>query len=70
MTTPAKLLPCPFCGWEAYLFQWASWASRTDARRWRVSCSNTGCMICPYEDYEEQDRAVAAWNTRAPKDQP
>ena len=67
MTTSAKLLPCPFCGEEAFLFQWET---RKDARLWRVGCNNNECKLGPHEDYDDQDQAIAAWNTRTPKDKP
>jgi len=60
-----KLLPCPFCGAEdKYLVQAFTQATETFAF-WSVECSFCGVEVA---DDESQERADAAWNTRAPAD--
>ena len=51
-----NLLPCPFCGWPAWL--------RESGTGWVVKCGD-GCeaMTWPRKTKEE---AVAAWNQRVP----
>lgn len=51
MITHEKLLPCPFCGGEAHLFD-GYW----------VECTKCGCQTP--ETFEEV--AIAAWNRRTP----
>lgn len=60
-----KLLPCPFCGAEdKYLVQALTQATETFVF-WSVECSFCGVEVA---DDESQEKANAAWNTRAPAD--
>jgi Lar family restriction alleviation protein len=60
-----KLLPCPFCGaGDKYLVQAFTQATETFAF-WSVECSFCGVEV---GDDESQEKANAAWNTRAPAD--
>jgi len=51
MSAKEKLLPCPFCGGEAHLFD-GNW----------VECTKCGCQTP--ETFEEV--AISAWNRRTP----
>ena len=51
MITHEKLLPCPFCGGEAHLFD-GNW----------VECTKCGCQTP--ETFEEV--VISAWNRRTP----
>lgn len=65
MTT--GLLPCPFCGpGQSEVDLWFDEV----AHRWRVGCGRCGCStgISPRDKTEAP--AIAAWNTRAPPEQP
>jgi hypothetical protein len=67
MTEPMPLKPCPFCGDTAFLALWQPRTSQfTRAKLWRIGCHNDECPIGPHEDYEDRDKAIAAWNTRTP----
>lgn len=62
-----KLLPCPFCGAEAHLFDIDQLytAHAKGLVQFRVICDQ--CMATTeYEDgYQIQDEAIIAWNRRA-----
>lgn len=68
MENKIELLPCPFCGSQAAL-----WEGNYAAGEWGVVCKNKKCevLIAPYEltDAESEDgglqAAVNLWNTRA-----
>lgn len=53
-TRDAELLPCPFCGGEAY-----TWGNT--ACEWRVECKSCGASSLPHVTPRE---AAAAWNRR------
>lgn len=59
------LLPCPFCGGEAVLFDLEH---DTAGTYWKVCC-NANADDCPADacsvDKPTREEAVAAWNTRA-----
>jgi len=58
MTTQTKkLLPCPFCGGEANVFQF-------DTDDAYVACSQ--CNGTNGVNYPSEEAAIAAWNTRTP----
>jgi Lar family restriction alleviation protein len=61
----AELLPCPFCGaTDGRLVQAFTRTTETFAF-WSVECLDCGVEVA---DDESQERADAAWNTRAPAD--
>ena len=51
------LKPCPFCGGEAECIE------ETD---WEIGCYNGQCATEPSVWTLSKERAIAAWNTRAP----
>jgi hypothetical protein len=57
-----ELLPCPFCGGEAYLQDWGEVEPR-----WNVGCNNNECKISSVNDVvcETEEEAFKIWNTRA-----
>jgi hypothetical protein len=57
-TIKTALLPCPFCGGEAWLFTHDS----AYTREFSVRCGEQGCVEIG-DEYESD--AVKAWNTRA-----
>jgi hypothetical protein len=62
----AKLLPCPFCGFEANLFREVD----PDGVHHRVRCANRSCraeqcLQVDHAEYIKELRAVTSWNTRA-----
>lgn len=60
----ATLLPCPFCGGEAFLRD-------NGGGLFYASCINVGCDVRPYTDsFGAKGRVVAAWNRRTPTDTP
>jgi hypothetical protein len=60
MTTP-ELLPCPFCGGEAYTKDYGAYHEGV----WIIGCPSDQC---PAEAavVDTLDAATRAWNTRAP----
>lgn len=62
MTATDELLPCPFCGEHAEVYDFKD-------GRYLVECSNTNCDVYPYTSihYDKED-AIAAWNRRAEHD--
>ncbi|MBR3328437.1 MAG: Lar family restriction alleviation protein [Atopobiaceae bacterium] len=66
-----KLLPCPFCGGEADVFEhytdhytYAGCAGRV---YWGIRCANKSvCMMSPYTQlFVSKSEAIEAWNSRA-----
>lgn len=63
-----KLLPCPFCGGEARVFE-LTWTDGLGVPHdfkhpyYRIVCQN-GCHTLK-GDYDTEAEAIAAWNTRA-----
>lgn len=55
--TPAALLPCPFCGGDAYFER-----TGTQRRSCIVSCTDCGAR---HESSDEGDRSGSSWNRRA-----
>ena len=56
---PPELLPCPFCGGDADL----SFDKGHHPTWWKVTCIDCGCRT--QTNTTDQNRAIAAWNTRA-----
>jgi hypothetical protein len=53
------LLPCPFCGGAAWLSRRRGWPS--------IACVNIKCAVSPETpNYECDESAIEAWNTRTP----
>lgn len=56
-----KLLPCPFCGGDARLFE-------RDEGEYDIACGGAGCYLIAgadwFYDYDDLDQFVAMWNTR------
>ena len=52
------LLPCPFCGGKASIFEFAN--------GWSVDCDNDRCVTQPTlaNMFHKKEQAVVAWNTR------
>lgn len=57
-----ELLPCPFCGDEALLDDVSDFLGYA---KWTVACQNEDCFTHG-GNYETQDHAAAAWNSRTP----
>lgn len=55
----SELLPCPFCGGEAQVFESGAWF--VDHFMKYVRCTSCGLQTC---DYKTEAEAVEAWNTR------
>ncbi|MEW6115643.1 MAG: Lar family restriction alleviation protein [Nitrospirota bacterium] len=67
-----KLLPCPFCGNEAKLYEDSEYASE-DLRKYSVSCTGCSCSLGALGDdhddnpeylFSSKEEAIKAWNTR------
>lgn len=52
-----ELLPCPFCGGEAYTVERGIYG-------WSIECDTPFCP-CSFAAYRDKAEAIAAWNTRA-----
>ena len=60
-----KLKPCPFCGAAAEIEQLHSQSGQT--HMWMVSCSADDCdTLKDRSGADGRERAIAAWNRRAP----
>lgn len=57
MNEKPHLLPCPFCGAGASV--WECWDDT-----WYVECNNPDCG-CMIDDFPTEAEAVKAWNRRA-----
>ena len=56
------LLPCPFCGGEAFLTKYVSSNKEPD---YYVECGTDGCPMCLGGlVYPTEDEAIKAWNRR------
>lgn len=60
MTAP-ELLPCPFCGGDA----WAV-LDPNHSTGWDVGCFNGDCDVEPHVWAVYKDTATIQWNRRAP----
>lgn len=68
-----KLLPCPFCGDQAFVRDDTEWHGG-----FCVLCSSRSCFCALGEGYDrdampdhvfvDADEAIAAWNCRAPQE--
>jgi Lar family restriction alleviation protein len=56
----AELLPCPFCGEAASVFDDANHSTA-----WEAACCNSHCSAQPSVWGVTRAEAVTAWNTRA-----
>ena len=52
------ITPCPFCGGDANIFEFAN--------GWSVDCDNDECVTQPTlaNMFHKKEQAVTAWNTR------
>jgi len=57
-----ELLPCPFCGGEAFVCTMIGGDEPMDNFRFFIYCEN-GCVDMPKDENKEE--AIKAWNTRA-----
>ena len=57
MTTEITLLPCPFCGGEPEI---SEWAPENDS----VHCPHCFCFGPVFKDHGDPARAVEGWNNR------
>ncbi|MBQ7560974.1 MAG: Lar family restriction alleviation protein [Synergistaceae bacterium] len=54
-----ELLPCPFCGNSAILYEFGD-------NTYSVRCDRSHCKISPRSNrFDSLDKAIDAWNTRA-----
>jgi hypothetical protein len=60
MTDAPELKPCPFCGGEAELVRGMPKGGYD-----RVECTTPGCWAEVSAGGEDEDKAIAAWSTRA-----
>jgi hypothetical protein len=63
----AELLPCPFCGGEAGLFEVKGIGN--DLLGYTVGCTEAHCEIRPSITKDlDKEGVINAWNTRTPKE--
>lgn len=61
------LLPCPFCGENALLHEYAVRDGRSNWIEYRIMCLGNDCNVDPVtHTFSNADEAIAAWNSRAP----
>lgn len=63
-----NLLPCPFCGGEAEIFDYDPENEVGFHEPYTVQCSNQCC--CLGKDFRTREEAAEAWNRRAQPEQP
>lgn len=56
----SELLPCPFCGNEAALYDYD-----TESGEWPIVCGNLGCGANTISSHS-REHAAEKWNRRAP----
>lgn len=56
-----KLLPCPFCGGEAFMLK-----NKGMLETYRAYCGNEDCSVSPRVSAYSKEIAVKLWNTRKP----
>lgn len=54
-----KLLPCPFCGGEAIVYEDEQY------NQYMIGCKNC-CAVEPMTEWTSKENAIAQWNTRKP----
>ena len=54
-----KLLPCPFCGGEAIVYEDEQY------NQYMIGCKNC-CAIEPMTEWTSKENAIAQWNYRKP----
>lgn len=69
MPASTEILPCPFCGGEASVFEFPSGASvAVDSACFSVGCTTEDCYgYHSYAEFSRRSDAVKEWNRR---DQP
>ena len=65
----AELLPCPFCGGEAYTYTATNTEKGITRKFWLVHCKKCAINypLLTKKCFEEQE-AIECWNTRTPKE--
>lgn len=63
MVEQQKLKPCPFCGSEAWIEEWADGCDGT----YRVRCCDTRCDV-ETQIYLTEQEAIQVWNRRVESD--
>jgi Lar family restriction alleviation protein len=58
--TPAKILPCPFCGSLPAINK-----RQAGAGYWMVECLNSDCNVIVEAGELDRDAALQAWNRRS-----
>lgn len=65
-----ELLPCPFCGGNAQIFQHTGYGNPTVKGKFKVECadeiSDEGCGCKIDEWWDTEELAIKSWNTRVP----
>lgn len=63
-----ELLPCPWCGEIPIQGPWKAAISDISPDAWAIECSGAlnKCPVNPAVSDFERERAIEAWNTRAP----
>lgn len=54
-----KLLPCPFCGGEAIVYEDEQY------NQYMIGCKNC-CAVEPMTEWTSKENVIAQWNTRKP----
>lgn len=57
-----EMLPCPFCGGEAEIFQWYI-KGTANRMHYNVRCRDCGC-VRKHKEYKTRRKAIMAWNRR------
>ena len=64
MTDTSAMLPCPFCGRDAIIYEWDELYS-TMRHLYQPRCSSCECKLD--NGWYEKDDAIEEWNRRQPR---